>query len=92
MYSIDFSERAKKQLKKLPKQVAERIVSKIEKLEQDPKPSGIKQLINFELENNPFDSPLYRIRIGDYRAIYTIEDEVLVVLVLQIAHRKEIYD
>ncbi len=92
MYSIDFSERAKKQLKKLPKQIAQKIVSKIEKLEQNPKPNGYKQLTNFELENNPFDSPLYRIRVGDYRAIYTIEEEVLIVLVLQIAHRKEIYD
>lgn len=92
MYSIDFSERAKKQLKKLPEQIAKRIFSKIEKLEQDPKPSGHKQLINFDLENNPFNSPIYRIRIGDYRAIYTIEDEVLVILILQIGHRKDIYE
>ena len=49
-----------------------------------------KKLTNFNVANVTGD--LYRIRIGDYRAIYTIEDDILRVLVVKVAHRKEVYE
>jgi mRNA interferase RelE/StbE len=52
-------------------------------LEQNPRPPGCKQLAG--------DSGFYRIRVGDYRVIYSIEDDVLLVLVLKVGPRRDIY-
>jgi mRNA interferase RelE/StbE len=84
-------ESAKKELKKLPKNVSARILEKIILLSSEPRPNGSKKLKSFDLPNNPYKN-LYRIRIGDYRAIYAIEDQVLVVVVVKIANRKEVYE
>ena len=90
MYEIVISEKADKELDKLPAKVADKILDKIEILATDPKPRKHKKLTNFHVANVTGD--LYRIRIGDYRAIYTIEDEILRVLVVKVAHRKEVYE
>jgi mRNA interferase RelE/StbE len=57
-------------------------VTRVEALEADPRPSGCKKLTNSEL---------WRIRVGDYRVVYSIEDAKLVVLVVRVGHRREIY-
>ena len=62
---------------------AARVLDSIEKLAQNPRPHGCKQL---QGEEN-----LFRVRIGDYRVIYEIRDAVLFVYVLTIAHRREVY-
>lgn len=91
-YKIEYSERAKKELGKLPKKVIVKLLDKIDELAINPRPANYKQLTNFNLPNNPFKSPLYRIRVGNYRVIYVVEEEKIVVVILKIAHRKDVYE
>jgi mRNA interferase RelE/StbE len=90
VFKIEFTSKAEKELSKLPKQVISKILDKITALAVDPKPPGYKKLTNFHIANAPDD--LYRIRIGDYRAIYTIDGNVLIITVVKIAHRSEVYE
>ena len=83
IYKIDFTSAARKQFLGFPEQVQIRLEEKIDKLAKDPRPNGVEKLSG--LEN------IYRIRIGKYRVIYNIQDEVLIVLVVKIGHRKEVY-
>jgi len=82
-YSIVFAPAALRQLRKLPTRDQRRIVQEIESLADDPRPPGVKKLVG---EDN-----LWRIRVGDYRVVYEIKNAKLLVLVLRIAHRKDIY-
>jgi len=84
MYEIILTKVAEKQLKKLPKKDQSKIADKLQSLSSNPKPSEVK-LLKGKL------APYYRIRSGDYRVIYAIEDDKLVVLVVKISHRKEVY-
>lgn len=90
MYIIEFTNKAEKDLGKLPKQTIAKVLDKIAKLSDEPRPSGHKKLNNFHVPNAPDD--LYRIRIGDYRVIYSIEDEIITITVVKVAHRKEVYE
>ena len=72
-----------KQLHKLPNAIASRIEDKLLELESDPRPPGCKKLRGRDA---------WRIRIGDYRAIYEIHDGRLVVTVITIGHRREVYE
>ena len=81
-YQIILSNAAAKQLRKLPTPIAQRIQVQLLELENDPRPTGCKKLVNVEA---------WRIRIGDYRVIYEILDEILVISVIEIGHRKEVY-
>jgi mRNA interferase RelE/StbE len=83
VYDVKILGAAQRQLGKLPKQVQIRILDKIEKLSIEPRPKGYRQL---KAEEN-----LFRVRVGDYRIIYQIQDKVLVILILRIAHRKDVY-
>jgi len=83
MYSIRVKRSASKQLEKLKPKVAERIVKAIDGLASDPRPDGVKKLQGTE------DS--YRIRVADYSVIYTIVDEELIVEVVKVGHRKDVY-
>ncbi len=86
-YKLAFTERAKKDLKKLDKHIASLIIGWLEKnIEgcKDPRIHG-KGLVGNK-------SGQWRYRIGDYRAICEIKDNEVIVLVLQIGHRKEIYE
>lgn len=69
---------------KLPQRIQERLLTAIERLEADPRPRGTVKLSGFE--------NFYRIRVGEYRAIYEIRDEVFVVLVVKVGKRGDIYD
>jgi mRNA interferase RelE/StbE len=83
-YNVVVSKSAAKELYKLPATVNNRIIKAILKLSDDPRPQGSKKLQG-RSEN-------WRIRIGDYRVIYAIDDEVLIVDVRKVGHRKDIYD
>ena len=86
-YKVIFAERAKKQLKKLDKHIAALIIGWLEKNIQNcenPRLHG-KGLV----ENK---SGQWRYRIGDYRVICEIQDKEIIVLVLEIGHRREIYN
>ena len=90
MYIIEFTSKAEKDLGKLPKQTIARILEKIDKLADDPRPSGYKKLTDFHVSDAPDE--LYRIRIGDYRVIYAIEEEIITITIVKVAHRKEVYE
>ena len=83
MYRIEIDRHAQKQLGKIPAPYFNRIVKAINALEANPRPPGYKKLTA---------RPGYRIRIGDYRVIYKIEDKVLTILIIEIGHRREVYD
>ncbi|MEH2177316.1 type II toxin-antitoxin system RelE family toxin [Nostoc sp.] len=82
-YEVKFSRGAKKQFRKLPIDVQQRIQTKINDLAIEPRPNGVKKL--------QADDNSYRIRVGDYRVVYEIDDDVLIVTVIKIGHRSEIY-
>lgn len=83
-YKIELSPASQRQIKKLPKQLQKTIIQKLEDLKTTPLPVGIKKL--FGIDN------LHRLRIGNYRVIYQIEHKILLILVLKIGDRKEIYN
>lgn len=82
-YTIEISKTAEKQLKKIPKEYQGRIVNSILSLGSNPYPYGCKKLSGFD--------DVYRVRIADYRIIYSVEDKRLVIIVLKLGHRKDIY-
>ena len=81
-HSIRIESSAKKYLSLLNIEMRRRVIQAIDKLSSDPRPAGCKKLKSRDA---------YRIRIGDYRVIYEIHDNVLVVLIIRIAHRSEAY-
>lgn len=83
MYKIEIERGARKVLSELPKREQARVGAQIDKLADNPRPSGAKKLVG-ELD-------VWRIRIGDYRVIYRVKDAELVVLVIKIGHRREVY-
>jgi mRNA interferase RelE/StbE len=82
-YRVAFASSAEKELKKLPAQSIARLVPRLENLASDPRPSGCKKLAGGDGE--------WRIRVGDYRVVYTIDDAKLQVEVTRIRHRSEAY-
>lgn len=82
-YSITLSKRAQKQLDKLSDYLASPVIRAIQNLANDPRPQGYKKLKGRDG---------YRIRIGDYRVIYEVYDSILLVDVIELGNRKEIYD
>lgn len=82
-YKIRFSKPASKQFKALPVQTQQRIRDKINALENEPRPNGVVKL------ESAVD--LYRIRVGDYRIVYTIDDNILLIVIVKVGHRQNIY-
>lgn len=82
-YSIVYKPSAAKAFRKIHPKQRSRIKNAIEALATSPRPQGSTQLLGGEGE--------YRIRVGNYRVVYDIEDDELVILVLRVGHRREIY-
>lgn len=82
MYSVRIEKPAEKALSKLPKSEIEKIRVSILELSLNPRPFGCKKLKGREG---------YRIRVGNYRIIYEVLDDVLVVIVVTVGNRKEVY-
>lgn len=81
-YRVILKRSAEKELDALQANLRDRIVKRLLALEENPRPSGIKRLQGEES---------YRLRVGDYRVLYTIDDEVKKVFILAIGHRREVY-
>ena len=81
-YKIEIKKSAAKEIENLPLTVLKRVVAHIQELANEPRPLGCKKLSGDEK---------YRIRVGDYRILYEIEDEIVTVYVVKVAHRKEVY-
>ena len=82
-YTVVVTQTAEKELHKLPLRTIEKVVMLLKSLEENPRPAGCKKLKGYR--------NLWRIRVGDYRIIYAIEEVVLLVDVREIGHRKDIY-
>ena len=83
-YVVEIKPSARKELDALPNHVLSRVVRKIESLSDNPRPAGCKKLRGYK--------DLWRIRVGDWRVVYIIDDAVRVVSVTRIAHRREVYE
>ena len=81
-YKIVFKNSVQKDLSKIPKKDVKRIISTIKSLAKDPRPIAAKKLSARER---------YRIRQGNYRILYSIEDDKLVVCVVKVGHRQDVY-
>lgn len=82
-YRVEVKRSAAKALAKLPKPDQNRIIEKIDSLAENvPSPATTKM---------KGDNPFHKIRIGDYRIIYEIQDDILVILILKIGHRRDVY-
>lgn len=81
-YKVEYTSRARKDLKKLPLEIARSIIQSINRIKDDPYVKKIK---------GTQKNPLYAHRVGEYRAILYIENERLLILVIEAGHRKKIY-
>lgn len=82
-YEITYAQSALKSLRKLDRGIARRILTVVDALARNPRPHGCKQLKGGSGE--------MRIRVGDYRVIYDVDDGQVLILVLAIGHRREVY-
>ena len=82
-YTILISKSVQKQLDKLPEEIKPRTFSKIQALAAAPRPDGVKKLKGYTNQ--------YRLRIGNYRIRYRVEDESKTIRILQCKHRKDVY-
>jgi mRNA interferase RelE/StbE len=82
-YQIAFSRRANRELSELPTQIRLRLRPRIEALSLNPRPVGSKKLAGRE--------DLWRVRVGDYRVVYEVHDRILYVLIVRLAHRRDVY-
>ncbi len=82
-YSVVISKSVQKQIDNLPDDVVQRVIEKIQNLASEPRPDGVVKLKASDNE--------YRIRVGDYRVRYNIDDESELVQILQCKHRKDVY-
>lgn len=82
-YKITFSKSAYKELSRLPKNIYLKAEISIDELIENPRPSGCKKLVG--------SKNTYRIRVADYRIIYDVYDDIIEILIIKIAHRKDVY-
>ena len=83
-YVVALTSSAEKELKRLPGNLVERIIPRLERLGSNPRPAGCKKLKGGDRE--------WRIRVGDYRVVYTIDDSKRLVEVTRVRHRSEVYE
>jgi mRNA interferase RelE/StbE len=81
-YKIEIKRSASKELNSLPNKEIKKIINSINQLIENPRPINSKKLSASER---------YRLRVGDYRILYEIEDLILIVYIIKIAHRKDVY-
>jgi len=82
-YRIEFTPRADSQFRGLDKSVQSRLGQRIDSLAENPRPQGVKKLAG--------EGDFYRVRVGDYRIVYQICDKSLLVVIVRLGHRSEIY-
>jgi mRNA interferase RelE/StbE len=81
-YRLQIKPSAAKEIEALPKKDRPRVVARIQELATNPRPPGCEKLSGHEL---------YRVRQGNYRILYTVHDAALLVVVIKIGHRREVY-
>jgi mRNA interferase RelE/StbE len=82
-YTVVFATSALRDLERLPAQIVQRVLNAIRELGDNPRPSGCRKIVGSE--------STYRIRVGEYRVVYDVDDQRRLVLVTRIRHRKDVY-
>ena len=83
MYEVVLAQQAERDLRRLPAEIFHRIIPEIKALARVPRPRGCRKLTGSKRD--------YRIRVGDYRVIYEIDEKAKVVRVMRVRHRREVY-
>lgn len=82
-YNIKWKSSARKEIKKLSKNIILKIVDNVEKLVEDPFPANSRKIVGTQ--------HTYRIRVKNYRIVYSVESDKLTILIIRIRHRKDVY-
>ena len=82
-FSVEINRSAAKELRQLPEPERTQLVALISGLARDPHPAGVQKLRGFE--------SIYRLRMGSYRVVYEIIDQKLIIIVVKVGHRKDVY-
>ncbi len=82
IYRVIVLSSAQREVKRLPREVQALITAHITALGTNPRPHGVKKLVGRDE---------YRIRVGDYRIIYTVDDDIVTVTVIRVGHRSDVY-
>jgi mRNA interferase RelE/StbE len=83
-YSVQVKPSARKELEALPDNVLGRVLQKVEALQDAPRPAGCRKLKGYKDQ--------WRIRVGDWRVVYIIDDTARLISVTRVAHRREVYE
>ena len=83
-YALEIKASARKELEELPNRVLANVFVKLEGLAAEPRPAGCRKLRGFK--------SLWRIRVGDWRVVYQVDDDGRIVTITRVAHRREVYD
>jgi mRNA interferase RelE/StbE len=83
IYAVEISSLAARQIKKLSPDIQQQVLAELAGLAEQPRPDGVTKLKG---ENN-----VYRVRVKKYRIVYEIFDDQLIILVVRVAHRREVY-
>lgn len=83
-YQVIITKKVSREIRQLNKRDIPRIIEKAESLERDPRPEGSKKLSGFK-------GDFWRVRVGSYRIIYLIEEEIKIIKIAKVAHRKDVY-
>ena len=83
-YKVEWKPSAVKELRKLPKDVIAKILKAVEQLPENPYPLGVRKLVGSE--------HTYRLREGSYRIIYTVLSSSLIIEIIRVGHRKDVYN
>ena len=82
-YRIEFKKSARKEILGLPRKMQRRVISAIKALADNPRPENVRKLKGSE--------DYYRLRVGDYRILYQIADQILTIFVIRVGHRGDVY-
>jgi mRNA interferase RelE/StbE len=82
-HTVTYAPKAAKELSRIEKALASRIADAVDRLASEPFPAGCRKLTGYDA--------LWRIRIQDYRVVYTVDDGELLVIALRVAHRRAVY-
>ena len=83
-YEVKWKRSATKELKKIPKSKIPPLLKAVESLSQNPFPSGVKKLIGSDIT--------FRIRVGTYRIVYDLYNDELIIEIIRVRHRKDVYE
>jgi len=83
-YNIEWKHSAARELRKLPREAILRILQAVEQLATEPYPHGVRKLVGAQ--------HTYRIRVGDYRVVYNVVSSTLIIQIVRVGHRRDVYN